>query len=245
MKKLSLWAKHHIWQSRALIVFIYILLNIIGIYIGRLLNEINMIVPQFLFIVCIILTGVLWITYPHRQNLKQRNIFSSLYMQRKVFDFSLGVVTLLMIIYIGNNRERLFITTGTATASFIIRGAKDTTLYDNPLIKNFVSSIKNRHNSHLTQREKLRLIKDQIKTIKHSKDTSKTNKILLIILSVFIALNLLAGISALSCNLSCSGSEALAIIVGIAGTFFVIFFLVRTIRRINHPREKSKQSDLK
>ena len=93
----------------------------------------------------------------------------------------------------------------------------------------------------LSQREKLRLIKDQIKTIKHDKDSSKGDKTLLIILSVIIALGLLSGLAALSCSLSCNGSEALALIVGIGGTFLIIFFLALIIKHISNQSLKKKE----
>ncbi len=68
MKQISYWAKKHIWQSRLLIILVYILLNIIGIFTGKLLNEVNVIIPGLYFIACIIFTIALWIWYPDRQN---------------------------------------------------------------------------------------------------------------------------------------------------------------------------------
>ena len=241
MKKISYWAKKHIWQSRLLIILIYILLNVIGVFIGKLLNEVNVILPQFYFIACIIITIALWIWYPDRQNAKPGFASSALYVRRKLFDFSLGAVTFLMIIYAGNNWEHLFIKSESAQASKIIPLSKDSAIYNNPLIKNFIAGIKSMDASKLRQREKLRLIKDQLKAIKHYKDTSKGDKTLLIVLSVIIALALLYGLAALSCSLSCSGSGALAIIVAIGGTFLIIFLLIRMIKRLSNPPEKKKE----
>ncbi len=53
MKQISYWAKKHVWQSRALIVMIYILLNFLGIFTGKALNELNIIIPESYFIACI------------------------------------------------------------------------------------------------------------------------------------------------------------------------------------------------
>ena len=204
--------------------------------------EVSVILPQLYFIACIIFTIALWIWYPDRQNAKPGFASSALYVRRKLFDFSLGAVTFLMIIYAGNNWEHLFIKSESAQASKIIPLSKDSAIYNNPLIKNFIAGIKSMDVSKLSQREKLRLIKDQIKTIKHDKDTSKGDKTLLLItLSVIIALALLYGLAALSCSISCSGSEALAIIVAIGGTFLIIFFLISIIKRITNPPEKKKK----
>jgi hypothetical protein len=243
MKKISYWAKKHIWQCRLLIILIYILLNVIGIFTGKLLNKVNVVIPELYFIACIIFTIALWILYPDRQNAKPGVASSALYVRRKLFDFSLGAVTFLMIIYAGNNWRHLFGESESVQASNIIHLSKDSAIYNNPLIKNFIAVIKSMNVNKLGQREKLKLIKDQIKTIKHDKDTSKGEKTVLIILSVIIALGLLIGLAALSCSISCSGSEALALIVGLGGTFLIIFFLARIIKRISNPSLKKERKD--
>jgi hypothetical protein len=143
-----------------------------------------------------------------------------------------------MIIYAGNHWQQLFIKTEAAQASKVIRIVKDSSVHNNSLIQNFISSINNKDVSKLSQREKMRIIKHQIKTIKQDKETSKSDKTLLIILSVIVALGLLFGLGALSCSIACGGAEALAAIVAIAGTFIIIFLLVRTIKRISNPRSK-------
>lgn len=241
MKIISFWAKNHIWQSRQLIILIYILLNVIGIFTGKLLNEINVIFPQIYFIACIIVTIALWMWYPDKQNRKPGVSPSALYVRRKIFDFSLGAVTFLMIIYAGNNWKNLFLKSESAQASKIIPHSKDSSIYNSPLIKNFIAGIKGLDVSKLSQREKLKLIKKQMKTIKHDKDTSEGNKTLLIILSVLIALGLLYGLAALSCSISCGGSEALAIIVAVGGTFLIIFLLIRIIKRITNRRQNRRK----
>ncbi len=239
MKQISYWAKKHVWQSRALIVLIYILLNILGIFTGKALNDINIIIPQPYFIACIIFTIILWVWYPKKGNINSNINGSILYFQRKLLDFSLGLITFLMIIYAGNNWQNLFIKSESALASKIIPMPKDSAIYNNPLIKNFITSLKEMDIAQLTQKEKLRLIKKQIKTIKQSSDTSKSNKTLLIILSVFAALALIYSLAALSCSIACAGSEALAIVVAVAGTALIIYFLVRIIKRIsNGPPKK-------
>jgi pilus assembly protein TadC len=146
-----------------------------------------------------------------------------------------------MIIYIGNNWQYLFINNEVAQASKIVRISKDSAIKNNALIKNFVAKIKNTDISKLSQHEKIKLLKEQIRAIKHDKDTSKSNKTLLIVLSVVLALVLLFCLAILSCSISCSGSEALAVIVAIAGTFLIIFFLVRFIKHLSNRPEKKKE----
>ena len=239
MKKISYWAKKHIWQTRLLIILIYILLNVIGIFTGKLLKEVNIIIPQVYFIAVIICTMALWIWYPDKDAKKVRSP-SALYIRRKLFDFSLGLVTFLLIIYSGNNWEHLFIKSESAKATNIVTLSKDSAIYNIPVIKNFIAGIKAMDVSKLSQKEKLRIIKKQIKNINSDKESSKSDKALLIILSILVALALLLGLAALSCSIGCAGSEALAVIVAIAGTFLIIFFLARIIKHISNPGEKKK-----
>ena len=142
-----------------------------------------------------------------------------------------------MIVYAGNHWENIFFRAETVQASKIVRIPKDSTITNNFLIRNFITLIKNTDVSKLSQKEKLKMIKDQVRTVKQNKDTTKGEKTALIILSVLIAIGLLLGLAALSCSISCGGSEALAIIVALAGTFLIVFLLVRIIKRISHPKQ--------
>ncbi|KAA9034661.1 hypothetical protein FW778_21875 [Ginsengibacter hankyongi] len=239
MKSISFWAKNHIWQSRLMIFMIYVLINVIGLFIGKLLNDINVTLPGLYFITCVIFTVILWIGYSGT-NVSAARLFTR-YFRRKFFDFALGLLTFSMIIYGGNNYKNFFINNEAVNAFSIHHLSKDSAIYYNPLIQNFIASIKNMDVSKLSLKEKKRIIKHQIKTIKHDKDTSEGNKALLIILSVIIALVLLYGLAALSCSLSCSGSEALAVIVAIGGTFLIVFFLIRIIKRITNPPSSARK----
>ena len=236
MKQISYWAKNHVWQSRLLIILIYTMLNILGIFTGKMLNEINIIIPKLYFIIFTVSIIALWIYYPERGNINSS--IKPSYFFRKLFDFSLGAVTFLMIIYVGNKWQNLFIESNTATASFIVPHSKDSAIYNNHLIKNFITTINSNDVNKLTQRQKFRLLKDQIKVIKKDKGTSKAGKTLLIILSVVIAIALLFGLAALSCNIACAGSEGLAWVIAIGGTFLIVFFLARIIKRISRPSAK-------
>jgi hypothetical protein len=66
------------------------------------------------------------------------------------------------------------------------------------------------------------------------KQSSKSGKVALITVSVLVALILLFIVAAISCEIGCSESGAVAMIVLALGAGAIIFFLVRTIRRIRH-----------
>ena len=243
MKQISFWAKNHIWPSRLLIITIHILLIVLAGYTGILLNELNIIIPTSCFIVVAIFTIMLWLNYPKHTRTSAVAKSSRSYYRRKLYDFSLGLTGFLLIVFAANKPALLSADTKNVYAK-IVPGTIDTTLNNHPLIQDFIASIKSNDVSKLNEKEKLGLIKKQIKTIKHSKDTTPGQKTLLIILSIIIALTLLMCLAALACSAACAGSGALAILLFAGGGFLTIFFLVRIIKNISHPRTK-KEPELK
>lgn len=242
MRQISLWAKRHKGISRMIIVGIYLLLNVLGIYTGNLLKDIGIFMSESYFNIAIIACLVICFHYPSKRNRRDGHGKDALYRRRKFYDFSLGAITFFMIIFLTNNNGQILLKSNIAVASFINSHGRDTCVYDNILIKSFVSNIQRMDVSKLSQREKIRILKKQIKTIKQDKTTSRGDKIALIVLSIVIALALLFFLSALACNIACAGSEALSIIILIAGTFLIVFFLVKIIKRIRHPRNETKDA---
>ena len=91
---------------------------------------------------------------------------------------------------------------------------------------------------------KKKILKEQIREIKKANDLSEGTKVLLIILSIVVAIGLLFLVAALACNLSCSGSDAVAVIVGIGGLALIIFLLIIAIRAITGKKKKGKHNTM-
>lgn len=235
MKQISFWAKGHKWQSRILIILIYIMLNACGIYAGKLLFELNVLLPTFYFSICVIITMILWLGYPANKKYNNRSTGNS-YVRRKFIDFSLSLVTFLMIVFAGNHWNNPDIKTGLVFASKLTPVSNDRGIQNHPLIKSFKADLQRKDVTQLTNKDKLRLIKKQVKGIQQNKETSKGEKAVLIILSVLVALVLLFGLTALACNIACSGSEALAILVAVLGSVVIVALLVKVINLINKPK---------
>ena len=119
MRKISLWAKNHKWQARVSIVIIFILLNALGILIGRLLHQLNIVFPPALLY---IFTGVflsLFFIYPQR-NVKRRTLNrKQFYAWQKSCDFLLATSTLLLVCFLGNRPEKFFFNTSVVHATTI------------------------------------------------------------------------------------------------------------------------------
>lgn len=240
MKKISFWAKGHVLQSRILIIFFWITLNIIGVFLGKLFKELNITIPEYSFNICLCFLLILWIKYPQNRNKAtyRRHIF---YFHKKLFDLFFAVLTFIVIVYTGNHWKNLSVNTQKAAASTILNLPKDSSVYKNLIIKNFIFIIKSQDKSRVSSHDKRKLIKKQIRTINKTKDLSKTEKTILIILSILIASTLLMGVAVLSCSLSCSGMEGLAALVGIGGITLIIILLLQVLKRINRKKEDTKK----
>jgi pilus assembly protein TadC len=110
-------------------------------------------------------------------------------------------------------------------------------------LEDFRKSLKDENGKPLKLKERKKLLKQQIKAIKKDKTISDGGKIGLIILCALLALVLAYGVAALSCSLSCSGSEGAAVfvaILGLAGIALLTFFLIRGIVRKSR-KEKEKE----
>jgi len=234
MKKISVWAKHHPWTARIIIVVSFILLNVLGFTTGLLLHDSGIYLPLavLLFFACLYATG--FIAYPFKTKNGKYRLGASRYVRQKTCDILLAGSTYLMIVYCGNHKEILFrysIPFNRALASNTIL-PKDSTLKTYKSIAAFKSSIKDVNGKLHSWKERKKLLKEQVSGIKKANDLSDGAKTALIILSVLLALGLIYVVAALACTLSCDGSEVAAVVVGIGGTGLVIFLLILVIRSI-------------
>ncbi len=238
MRQLSHWARRNKWTTRILIIGIYFGLNITGYIIGKSLDEIGTTVSVSWFISFASLAVLVWMVFPGRGGLLGIKIQNGYYL-RASCHFLMGLATLGMIIYAANSNFKLPLSNVSATVSV----NKDSSLWKHPLITSFKEKLQQLDKSKLTKKEKRRLIKNQIIAIDRAKNVSDGDKAGLIIISVIVALLLLFGIASLACSLSCSGSEALAILVLLLGTGLIIYLLVKTIKRIKFRKKKEKPED--
>lgn len=242
MKKISLWAKHHKKPARLLIVSSFILLTLLGILTGSLLNEIGVsFLPLFLVVVIGIYLAALAI-YPSMM-LKSKKINRAvLYARQKCCDFALGASTFCMIVFFANQPGQLFNSVTPAWAANPVQPLlpKDSTLKTYKTIAAFSASLKDDNGKSLKWKERKKLLKVQVKAIRNS-EMSKGGKTALIILSVLVAIGLLALVAALACNLSCSGSEGAAVMVMLGGGALIIYLLVITIKSIKGKKQKDTE----
>ena len=247
MRKISYWAKAHKWPSRIIIVISFILLNILGIITGILFGQLDINISIEFLLVCFMIFLVAMATYPLKKGKRRKLNPHVSYIRQKICDFILAATTFCMLIYVGNHPDRLFQFYPSLNATVSNRSSlpKDSLSKGYKSIKEFTALMKDENGNDLKWKEKKKLLKEQIKGIKKSNDLSDGEKTLLVILSVLVALGLIALITALACNLSCSGSDAAAVLVGVGGTALIIYLLVITIRSIHGKRKKQKRAEVK
>lgn len=245
MKKISYWAKTHKWPARIVIIVSFILLTTLGLIAGRLMADLGIFISSaalFAFASAYFCAAML---YPAKENKSSGKHISSFYFKQKSCDLLLAASTFCMIVYVGNRPESLFQHTQPLNATVITEPSlpTDSVSKNYKSIKDFNASMQDENGNMLKWKERKKLLKQQVKEIKKANDLSDGEKTLLVILSVLVAAGLLALVVAASCNLSCSGSEGAAVLVGVGGTVAIIILLIIVIKAIYGIKKKKKEPE--
>jgi membrane protein implicated in regulation of membrane protease activity len=241
MKKLSIWAKGHKWQSRFIIVASFILLTGCGLIAGFLLDELSINLPFALLVVVISLFIFAGISYPAWKRVTTEKGRTRFYFRQKTCDLLLASCTFLMVVCIANNPGqslRYSTPVFNPVMGSIAVTPKDSVKRTYISLAEFKKSMMDENGKPLKWKERKKLLKTQIRAIHRSAEISDGGKVALIILSILVAVALVIGIGALSCSISCGGSEGLAIIVFILGIAGVSLLLVYVIKRILGKKKK-------
>ena len=239
MRKISFWGRANKWNARLITITGTILLVLLGIATGSLLNDLAVHMPPATLTLLIIIYFVGVFLYPSKQN---KNKDCRFYQKQKTCDAILAASTFLLTAFIANNNFRDIQFISGLQASTIAKPIlpADSTVKKYKSITAFSASLKNENGEPLKWKEKKKLLKEQVRAIKKAEGLSKSGETILVILSVIAALGLLYVVAALACGISCNGSAAGAIVVGVLGTAVVVFLLIRVIRSINRKKRKNQ-----
>lgn len=229
MRTISAWAFKNVWPARLAIIAGYLLLNIIGFFVGDALQLFNIAIPLWAFYTSAVIFGAVFLLYPDK---KYKHLFKNFYGYRKTCDLILCSTTFFFIVCLGNNPQKLLgqgITASFATTVTSIRPTEKTVSIQ-PLLK----KLSKKTWKHVLAQKILKLRKEY-------KQSTQGQKIALIILSVLVALALLLLVASLSCSISCSGADGAAILVAILGVSLITFLLIKVIKRINHGPKKPQE----
>ena len=242
-KQLSFWGREHKWLSRFIIVFSFIIMNVLGIITGLLFSDLEITFTTSFIVLSVLTFGIAWMKYPLKKQVIDKVEKNRVYVLRKTCDAVLIGTTFMMFVYFGNRQVTpLDIPVFSASAVTSLSLPKDSTKNYKSL-EEFKKSLKDENGKPLKLKERKKLLKQQLKAIKKDKTTSRGDKVVLIILCVLLAVALAYVVGAIACSLSCSGSEGAAIVVailGLVGIGLLTFFMIRSIVRKSR-REKEEE----
>jgi hypothetical protein len=221
-KLLSRWAKDNKWKARSTLVMLKIGAAAGCLLLGHELYNSSIMIPGFVKISSIAVLAYAIAFYPSKYFPSGAPTFS--FLQRKFYDASIFTASAIIMLYAGNRYD---VTLEPAQMAL-------TVAYVDLPAEKFGGLHKQ---MTIVKKE----FKQKLKTYLQDGPKEKTRgaKIALTILAVLAAIALTFGVAALSCSLSCSGSEAAAIFVAVGGVGLIVGGLVATIRSIhNRPTKK-------
>jgi hypothetical protein len=245
MKKLSAWAKSNPWKARIIIIVSHLILWVLAWNTGTGLLAQNILLPDSFLLVSLIVFLAAALFYPLKRNrtIANRNVF---YKKQKLSDFLLAASTFSMILCIANVNDISVLSVAPASGSIASTVPRHNT--NQPTAAEILASLKDRDKSTLTRTEK-RILKKEFKVqlkkyvkAKLAGDKKAAGDTGLIILTIIAAVGLLYLVAALSCSLSCNGSDGAALVVALVGTAAVVFGVVMIIRGINKRYREKKES---
>ena len=220
MKKLSLWAKNHPSNSVLLVVLIKLFLLFLACFLGWLFIRASIHLSYLFFIPFFVGAAIAFFLYPPKNKNKK-----TYYNQRKWCDFFIALGGFASIVFMVNNRgiihfenvEALY----TVTTSYPLK--------DSNITKNKQSSFLTHFN--FTKKEGRHPVKMLVKLLSKKNEVTAGDAFL-IILTIIFGLGLLVLLTALVCDLSCSGNDGLAIMLALVGTTAIIVGSYFVINRI-------------
>lgn len=233
MRSLSLWAKHHYVQARILIVLSHVILFFVALFIAFRLSAMGILFSPlwiYFFIAVFLATAA---TYPPSRSVQN-------FVARKWRDFVIAASGFILVILTVTALDKPFSTSSSLYAATELPGKGFRYAKAEKLIRAYQAGEK----KHFTLREKMIISKEfkyQLWRFGQAKITgrqSEAGDAALIIVACVVAVGLLFLLAALACNISCNGQDALAVIVGVAGTAAIIWGLVAVIRAIKRKKKK-------
>lgn len=211
-KKISLWASKNPWKTRGILASAHLIATVSALSIGFHLSTDGVVISEGAKYLALSAILASVCLYP--------SLSATNYFQRKVYDSVLITSGMVMMVYAGNNY----------------------TIKPSPSV-NTVYSIANHTTEnlwHVVKRD-IPNTKIQEKEQEPPKKRSTAGKIILTILAVGALAGLGYLLAALSCQIACSGSEALAAVVAIGGGLGLVIGFIAVIKSIFGKRKRKQK----
>jgi len=240
MYQISLWARHHVWATRLLYVVLYLLINLTGWLLGEQLAAVGIQLTQATFYTGAALLLMAFFVYPSKHKRKKRRF----YAWQKSCDVALITGTFILIVCLAQPQS---LPPAWLQVSFNAQATEVVTpASEKPVVQQKKSIFRKLAQGAvkwlgIDKAVQKKVQKNWLQLKKEYKDSTKGEKIALIIVCALVAVALIGLLGALACELSCNGSEGAAVLVMLLGTGLVIFLLVKVIQRINRGPKSRQQ----
>ena len=217
MYQISCWASRHVWPARVILLLCWIVLNLLAFITGLLMVDEGFLLTKYFLLGGCVSCGLGVLLY-NKHGIPLKNS----YFKRKLADAMLALGTFLMVA--GEfQKEQPFRYGG----------------WVQPM--NTQAAVVVPENRPLpTMKKAKQTLRQQLKVLQQYRMMSRGGKIALI--AVILATGILAfiGVSALACEISCNGSEALAVVVFLLGTAAITIGVIALLRVVKRKfREKT------
>src|SRR6185436_10564736 len=166
MRSISTWAKNHKWSSRFIIIFSFIVMNILGIATGSLFDDLNISFPAYFILIAMLGFGIAWWKYPEKKQVANKLEKSRQYVFQKTCDSILIASTFLMFVYFGNQHVSSYSTSVFSASSVKSAFLPNDSTKAYKSIDAFKKSLYDEAGRPLKLKERKKLLKQQIKAIK-------------------------------------------------------------------------------
>lgn len=240
MRILSLWAKGHILHARIIIILSHCLLILIACFLGEKLSQKGLALSPLWIYLLIAVYFTACALYPSQRH---RDNFS----KRKLADLVVATSGFLLVLCMSCQLNQPVPLSQTAMANL----PSAPPYYRYPEAQRLLDQFRSGERTHFNRKEK-RIIKKEFnyQLLRYAKakltgDKEGSNDALAILMVCIVAAGLLVLLGGLACSLSCNGSEAAAVVVGVFGTVAIVAGAVILIRHISKKSKTPKATTMK
>jgi len=233
MKNLSIWAKNNRVKALVITIILHVVLGYFYFYVGAFLFLQKIILPSTLIYASGILFLTAYLFYPIKY--VQKGFYKRTFFKEKQWQLVAMISAIIFMVFIGNHSTQSAFSQQNSLQEYSAQTIALDIRKDAKVEKKKNRKLIRKAKRQLRKAKQLlrKRIRNNVRKMrKTEKGMTDFGKFLAIFFSILVAIGLGILVLAISCNLSCSGNEALAAIVLVGGFIFIIGGLIAIIRKI-------------
>lgn len=237
MKNLSFWAKNNRVKALLITIILHVLIGYFYFYFGAFLFSQKIVLPSVLIYVSASFFLMAYLFYPMKY--VQKGFYKRTYFKEKQWQLVTMISAIIFLVFIGNHSTRVAFSPQNSQQEFsaqtialdIKKEVKVKKRVRRKLIRRLIGKMK--------RKLQKRIRRNVRKMEKVERGMTDFGKIVAIFFSILGAAFLGVLVIVLSCNISCSGNEALGAMVLIGGFILIIVGLIAIIRKIIYAKSRN------